>query len=98
MSETESPYIITKLKKGDKFSEHNGGRHGIRVTAIEDSKLNETTGCWEVKGEMEGGHIVEFSADKNFMHYGPKLYLGDIPYLGIIYIQVQTNVQQAKSA
>ena len=76
---------IGDIKKGDRFCEFDGYRHGVRYTALEDGHLDGK--YWTVLGKSDAGKECTFSIDKDLLHYGPELYAGEeVPYSNVEYV------------
>ena len=78
---------IGDIKSGDIFCEFDGRGYAVRFVAVDNGRLED--GFWKVRGRKLGRteeDIVEFSVDKNHLHYGPELYEGrNIPYANVKY-------------
>lgn len=81
-------YSILDIKKDQIFCEFDGGSLAIRFMAIEDGHLDKD-GNHLIKGKHIGSNNIQnFSANKDYLHYGPELYIGDysIPYSNVKYL------------
>jgi hypothetical protein len=77
-------YHIGEIKKGDVICERHGSL-GVRTVALEDGRLDGN--FWTVKCEnTKTKEQIVFAVDKDFLHYGPELYLNEIPYANVRYV------------
>lgn len=79
-------YHIGDIKKNDIVCEFDGYGYGIRMVALEDGHLDEDQ-TWRVECQnIKTKEKIVLAVHKDWLHYGPELYLNDIPYLNVKYL------------
>lgn len=78
-------YHIGDIKKGDVVCERCC-TFGIKMVALEDGHLEGE--YWSVKCSpvTAPNEVILLAVHKDSLHYGPELYLNEIPYNGITYV------------